>query len=353
MTDSSTAREPMREAAIADVEVRTAHDRLIVIDALQISNWDRASLEELREGGLTAVHVTVAVWETSRDTLNNVARWYRTIRENADLLAPVLRSEDIERAKRDARTGIILGFQNSSPFEDDLALVEVFHRLGVRIAQLTYNIQSLAGASCYEPNDGGLTRFGGNLIAEMNRVGMMVDLSHVGERTSLDAIEASARPVAITHANPRACFDHPRNKSRDVLRALAARGGVLGCSPYPHVLGQGQTDVSDWVDTVVYATELMGPEHVGIGTDSSFGWPDDHLAWIRNGRWTFDGDAGASPTGDLRWPTWPDFFKSPADFPNLTLALEERGFAPHEVAGIMGGNWLRLFHEVCDVEPHG
>jgi membrane dipeptidase len=323
----------------------TIHEDSVVIDTLQHSNWDRERFEQLREGGLTAVHVTLAIWENTRQALQNVAGWYRWLREHGDLIALVQSADDIERAKREGRTGVILGFQNCSPFEDDLAMVEIFHRLGIRIAQVTYNIQNHVGSSCYEPVDSGLSRFGRNVVAEMNRLGMVVDLSHAGERTTLDSIEHSARPVAVTHANPLAFQQHPRNKSDEVLRKLAARGGILGCSPYPHVFGEGHSSAAEWADAVAYAADLMGPEHVGVGTDSSFNWPDEYLTWIRNGTWTFTADGGASLTGETGWPTWPEFYSSPADFPNLTQALLDRGFSDAETSGIMGGNWLRFFRE--------
>ena len=159
-------------------------------------------MEELRAGGVTAVHVTLVFWEDARATLDNIGRWHRLFERHGDLVMPVTTAADIETAKKAGKTGIIFGFQNCSPIEDDLALVQVFHELGVRIMQLTYNNQSLIGAGCYEKTDASISRFGRQVIAEMNRVGMIVDLSHSAERTSLEAIDISARPVAITHANP-------------------------------------------------------------------------------------------------------------------------------------------------------
>lgn len=314
------------------------HDRLIVIDALQSSDWNRTRFEELRAGGLTAVHVTVAFWEDARATLTTLGRWNRWFRDHGDLIQPCLSGADIAAAKRAGRTAIILGAQNASPFEDDLALVEVFHRLGLRIVQLTYNNQSLVGAGCYEAADGGLTRFGRHVVAEMNRLGMVIDLSHVGERTSLDAIEASTRPVSITHANPSWFHDVPRNKSDGVLDALTARGGMLGFSLYPLHIGGSDVALDAVVAMIARAAERFGVAHLGFGTDMCLGWSDAYLAWMRNGRWTFD-DTPA------RWPAYPAWYASPADFPNLTEGLVRAGFAEADVAAIMGGNWLRFLTE--------
>jgi microsomal dipeptidase-like Zn-dependent dipeptidase len=340
----------VREADVRD-SARALHGELIVIDALQYSNWDREVLEELRRGGLTCVHVTCAIWEDARTTLDNIAAWYRRLREYGDILVPVLTGEDIQTAKDAGRVGIVLGFQNASPFEDDLALVETFHRLGVRIVQLTYNNQSLVGGGCYEPQDSGLSRFGRQVIREMNRIGMLIDLSHVGERTSRDAIEASQRPVAITHANLATFHPHPRNKSDALLRALAERGGVLGCTPYPHLTGGGEISIEKWTEMVARAVDLMGVESVGVGSDSSRNWPDETLRWIRMGRWTHEPDYGAGRPGQTSWSPWPRWFQTPADFPQLTAGLLDRGFDRREVAAIMGANWLRLFREAFEPRP--
>ena len=333
------------EAWDASRDTRAFHDGLVVIDALQYSNWDRETLEELRQGGLTCVHVTCAIWDDARTTLDNVGAWYRRLRDNSDLLMPVRDGTAIEAAKAQGRVGIVLGFQNASPIEDDLALVEVFHRLGVRIIQLTYNNQSLLGGGCYEPLDSGLSRFGRQVVREMNRVGMLVDLSHVGEQTCRDAIEASRRPVAITHANPATFHPHPRNKSDGVLRALSERSGVLGCTPYPHLTGSPDVTIDKWTEMIARAVDLMGIGAVGIGSDSSRKWPDDTLRWIRMGRWTHEVDYGAGKPGQTSWSPWPNWFRTPADFPRLTAGLHDRGFSRDEVAAIMGGNWLRLFGE--------
>jgi microsomal dipeptidase-like Zn-dependent dipeptidase len=313
------------------------------IDGLQSSRWDRELFEEWRAGKIDCVHVTCAIWEDARATLSNLGPWHRRLRENADLVVLATSGANVPTAAASGKTAVILGFQNSSPIEDDLDLVEVFHRLGVRIMQLTYNIQGLVGGSCYEPSDSGLSRFGRQVVAEMNRVGMLVDLSHVGEQTSVDAIEHSARPVAITHANPSSCLEHPRNKSDRVLQALAEHGGVLGCTVYPPLIGGADTSLDAWTEIVARSVDLLGVEHVGIGTDASRKWDEDDLRWVRMGRWTHTVDYGASSTRQTSWPVWPHWFETPAPFAELGAGLARRGFNENEVAAIMGENWLRLF----------
>jgi microsomal dipeptidase-like Zn-dependent dipeptidase len=314
------------------------------IDALQYSNWDRSVFEQWRDGGVTCVHVTLAIWQDARTTLDEVGRWNRLLREHADLIRWVGSGADIEAAAAEGRTGVVLGFQAASPFEDDLDLVQVFHQLGVRIVQLTYNNQSLLGGSCYEQVDSGLSRFGHNVVREMNRLGMLVDLSHVGPRTSLDAIAASSRPVAITHANPSSFHAHPRNKSDEVLLALAERGGVLGLAPYPH-LTPPDCSLADWCAMAARTAELIGVEHVGIGSDVSLGFDQAVLDWIRNGRWTHEMNYGAGSADKPGWLDPPEWFRGPGDFPNLRVGLAEQGFAGAEVDAILGGNWMRVFSE--------
>lgn len=324
----------------------------VVIDALQFSNWNRALFQELRAGGLTAVHVTIAYWEDARATLSNIGRWQRRFREHADLIMPARSGADILAAQRQGKTAIILGAQNCSPIDDELALVEVMRALGLMIMQLTYNNQSLIGAGCYETEDSGISRFGRRVIEEMNRVGMVVDLSHSAERTSLEAIEISERPVAITHANPSFFRDALRNKSDRLLKALAESGGMLGFSLYPFHLKDGSDcRIEDFADMVARSVDLMGIDRVGLGSNMCRNWGYETLEWMRSGRWTFAADYGEGSAETPEWPDQPAWFRTPADTPKLAAALAEKGFSGDEVAKIMGGNWLRFFTD--GFEPRG
>ena len=175
--------------------------------------------------------------------------------------------------------------RSPSCIEDDIGLVEVLHTLGLRFMQLTYNNQPLLASGCYEDGDNGLTRMGREVVAEMNRVGMVVDMSHSGERSTLDAIAHSARPTAITHANPASWHPALRNKSETVLRALAESGGMLSFSVYPHHLKGGSgCALKEFCKMIARTTELMGPERLGIGTDLCQDRPDSILEWMRSGR---------------------------------------------------------------------
>ena len=321
------------------------HNRPIIIDALNCSNWDRELFEELRAGGVSCMNVTCAVWETARETLNHLTQWYHFFREHSDLIMQVQSGSDIEKAHAAGKTGVILGFQNASPIENDLSLVELFHRLGVRVIQLTYNNQNHIGSSCYEAHDSGLSRFGREVVYEMNRLGIVIDLSHVGERTSLHAIELSSRPVAITHANPYSFHPSKRNKSDQLLKTVAEHKGILGCSLYPHFIGGNQTTLDQFCDLIAYAVELMGIDHVGIGSDLVRKQTQQYLNWLRMGRWTYSVDYGPGSADQPGWPRWQEWFQSPVDFPHLAEGLRVKGFSQEEIAKIMGENWLRFFKE--------
>jgi len=183
-----------------------------LIDGLQYANWSEKIFRQMRAGGVDAVHVTITYHETFRETVLNIERWNRWFERYPDLIFQGFTAADIEIARQTGRTAIFFGSQNPSCIEDDIGLVEVLHRLGMRFMQLTYNNQSLLATGCYEAEDHGLSRMGREVVREMNRVGMVVDMSHSGERSTLEAIEHSTRPIAITHANPASWHPARRNK---------------------------------------------------------------------------------------------------------------------------------------------
>jgi len=319
------------------------HSDLIVIDGLQYSNWDRAIFEQLHQGGVTMVHATIVYHEQIRETLLRISEWHRHFEQNSDLIMPVKSAGDIRLAKQLGKVGIMFGAQNCSPIEDDIGMVEVMRELNLMIMQLTYNNQSLLACGCYEAEDSGVTRFGRQVIGEMNRVGMLVDMSHSGERSTLEAIEISERPIVISHANPNTFHTAKRNKSDRVLKALGASGGLLGFSLYPfHLKNGSDCTLSEFCDMVADTAELMGIDHIGIGTDLCQQQPPSVLEWMRNGRWSKNIDYGEGSKSNADWPKPLAWFQDSRDFPNITEGLQTRGFNPEEVAKIMGQNWLNL-----------
>ena len=300
----------------------------------------------MREGGVSAVHVTITYHEDFRETVENIADWNRLFERFSNLILPGRTADDVYRAQKEKRTAIIFGFQNCSPIEDDIGLVEICHQLGARFMQLSYNNQSLLATGCYEDNDPGITRMGRQVIAEMNRVGLVVDMSHSADRSTLDAIEISERPIAITHANPT--FWHPalRNKSDEVLKALGHSDGMLGFSIYPHHLkGKSDCTIDSFCEMIARTADLMGVDNIGIGSDLCQGHPDSVVEWMRVGRWTKQVDYGEGAVSDAGFPIMPSWFCGNRDFGNLVKGLQEFGFSEKDVEKIMGGNWLTFFEK--------
>ncbi|MDG2257625.1 MAG: membrane dipeptidase, partial [Paracoccaceae bacterium] len=229
-------------------------------------------------------------------------------------------------------------------FEGRIRYPELFAQLGVRVAQLTYNIQNDIGGSCYEPHDSGLTRFGREIIGEMNKYGMMVDCSHVGEKTTLDAIEASSKPIAVTHANAGSLMPHFRNKSDTVLRALAESGGIMGLAIYPNITPKDACDsVDGWAEMMARTVDIMGLEHVGVGTDAGHYVGTPELDWMRQGRWTRSDQYGAGTKDRALMPPPPKWLPDISKMGLLPAALKRRGFSQEEIHLLTAGNWLRVY----------
>ena len=312
----------------------------IVIDGLIISRWDRSVFEDMRKAGLSAANCTVSVWEGFKDTVANIAEMKRMIRDNSDVLRLVRTTADIEHAKRNNRTGIILGFQNAHAFEDNLGTIEAFADMGIRIVQLCYNTQNLIGTGCYE-RDGGLSGYGHEVVAEMNRVGIMIDLSHVGAETSKQAIVASAKPVCYSHCLPSGLKEHPRNKSDEQLRFIASRGGFIGVTMFPPFLKRGvNATVDDYVEAIDYVINVAGEDCVGIGTDFTQGYGENFFDWITRDKGRHRRLTEFGPVIN------PEGIRTLGELPNLTAAMMRAGWTEARVRKVIGGNWLRVFKDV-------
>ena len=317
------------------------------IDNLQYCNWSRKIFEINRSAGLDAVHVTIVYHEDFNELQLEIKKWEKLFHENSDLIFLGKNFQDIDKANKENKTAIFFGFQNCSPIEDDINLVEKVHQLGCRFMQLTYNNQSLLATGCYEKVDSGVTNFGREVIREMNRVGLVVDMSHSAEKSTLDAIEFSEKPIAITHANPS--FWHPakRNKSSDLLKILSDSGGMLGLSLYPHHLKDNTNCTLDsFCEMVAKTAEIMDVKKIGIGSDLCLDHPDTVVEWMRNGSWSKSKNYGEGSKNKPGFPKQPDWFLDARGFSNIEKGLKKAGFSDTETHGILGNNWYNFYKSI-------
>ena len=314
------------------------------IDNLQYCNWSREVFEINHEAGLDAVHVTVVYHEDYKEFVKKVEEWNVLFKENEDLIFLGKNFKDIEKAKIKNKTAIFFGFQNCSPIEDDISLVEKIYEHGCRFMQLTYNNQSLLATGCYEKTDSGVTNFGREVIKEMNRLGIVIDMSHSAEKSTYDAIEISQKPIAITHANPIFWHKAVRNKSDELLKALSESGGMLGLSLYAHHLkDKSNCTIESFCEMTARTAEIMGVKNLGIGSDLCLNQPDSVVEWMRNGTWTKTKNYGEGTKEKSGFPKQPDWFIDARGFKNIQEGLIKIGFNKEEVSGILGNNWFNFY----------
>jgi len=314
------------------------------IDNLQYCKWDRSIFEINREANLDAVHVTVAYHEDFDEFKIKLLDWEKNFKENSDLIFLGKSFKDIEKAKNERKTAMFFGFQNCSPIEDDINLIEKIYDYGCRFMQLTYNNQSLLASGCYEKNDSGVTNFGREAIKEMNRLGIVVDMSHSGEKSTFDAIDLSQKPIAITHANPSFWHQNKRSKSEDLLKTLSKSGGMLGLSIYPHHLKDGtHCTLDSFCEMIARLADIMGIKNIGIGSDLCLNQPDNVVEWMRNGTWTKTKNLGEGSKNNQGFPEQPKWFKDARGFKNIEIGLQKIGFNDSDISAILGNNWFNFY----------
>jgi membrane dipeptidase len=325
----------------------TLHRESIVIDGTTF--FCRGHTDRLERAGVTALNVTTP-WpdDDFEAAVRRIEEYYAVVRGDPKL-AIVESAAHIERLKREGRVGIILAFQNARPIGSSLERVETFWRLGVRTVQLTYNTRNYIGDGIFEDTDAGLSKFGRAVIREMNRVGILIDLSHVGRRTSLEAIEASEKPCVFTHSNPHALVPVPRNITDEQMKAVAARGGLVGCSSFPALNWRGGDQpptLDQFIECIDYTVNLVGIDHVAIGTDSEAtkgAYPPELRASLRR---NYPGTTGGFHQKFPEFPAMQGLEEGLGDWPKITRRLLERGYQPDDVRKIIGGNSLRVMRQV-------
>jgi membrane dipeptidase len=312
------------------------HDDAIVIDALAGTTF---AFDHLAEAGITAANLTLAAHnEGFLRAIEWIKDYYAAIQTHPDRLVLVRTAEDIRRAKQDRKLGLILGFQSASPIEDDLTHLWILAQLGVRIIQLTYMGANLVGCGCYETNDTGLTYLGKTLVREMNRLGILVDLSHCGWRTAEDAITLSTQPVVFTHSNPYEKCPNRRNPPGRLLKAAAEIGGVIGINGHPAICAVAQDrrpTFNDYMDVLDYTVDLVGIDHVGLGPDLFEGF----TAW-QAFRWDRRYDELDNPWGVT------EGMAVESDIRRVAPELAQRGYSEIDIRKILGLNFLRVFEAV-------
>ena len=339
------------------------YERAIVIDNLATPGpfnvgsmyerpWTAEMVANARASGITAVNVTVGLPgapDPFEGTIRVLAFLGRELHEHSDAFMPIHTAADIRRAKESRKLGLIAGFQDAIMLGSDVSRVDVFHGLGVRIIQLTYNLRNLLGDGCLEPGNAGLTDFGRNVVTRMNERGVLIDLSHCGRRTTSEAITHSRTPVAITHSGCAAIADVPRNKTDAQLKAMADKGGVVGIYTMPFLRVTGQPNAADFVRHVEHALTVCGEDHVGVGSDNSItplditpAFRQQHAEFVRVRR-----QRGISAPGEEEdvFAYVPDL-NSPRRMELIADALAARGHSATRIEKVLGGNWLRLFGDV-------
>jgi len=341
------------------------YDRAIVIDNLatpgpfNVPNmfakpWTDAMVANARASGITAVNVTISGSgrtgpEVYESTVKAVAFVERELAAHPDAFLQVRTIADIRRAKESKRLGLIAGFQDATMLESDLSRVDQFYDLGIRIIQLTYNVRNLLGDGCLEPGNAGLSSFGRAVVARMNQIGILVDLSHCGRRTTTDAIATSTKPVAVTHSGCAALNDVPRNKTDEQLKLLADKGGVVGIYTMPFLRSAGQPMIGDFLAHVEHAIQICGEDHVGVGSDNSITpleltaeFRAEHAGFVRERRRLGIG----APGEDENVFNYVPELNSPRRMELIADALAARGHSSARIEKVLGANWLRLFGEV-------
>ena len=332
------------------IRAEELHREAIVIDATCPLASVGNHFEKWIAGGATVIAPTVnRPPELMRDTMDRVGKWLRRLQVNQDRLLQVLSVEDIYRAKEENKLGILFHFQGTTPFEKDLNSIEVYHRLGVRMVQLCYNEKDFVGDGCAERTDCGLSEFGVKVIGELNRLGMVVDCSHTGYRTTMDAIEVSEKPVIVSHGNASAVCKSFRNLRDDQIKAIAENGGVIGLNGYPDfVAKKKKPSLDDLLEHADYIARLVGVEHISVGIDyfeGQAGIAGDEEAKVRYDALIAAGTWSPKAYGPPPWH-YPEGIEMPDKLANLTAGLMKRGYSEEDTRKILGLNLIRVFEEV-------
>jgi membrane dipeptidase len=343
---TSRQREVMLQSLERGQSLRSTLSAMADARIRELEN-DSSALSEIQEvwqrSGVNAVQVTLGAMELALDeweaVVADLARCYA--RARLGYMSVCTTVEELESSQRNGFVGLLLGLQDSLPIGRDLGRVETLYNAGVRVIQLTYNTRNLVGDGCTEREQGGLSRFGVELVRHLNELGVIIDVSHSGYGTTMDAISVSERPIAFTHIVCRDIYDHARGKTDEQLRALAESDGYAGIAAVPHFLREGEQSVEDMMEHLEHATSIMGVDRVGIATDWGF-WSTDFPAELHAPALEEFGRLGFRAEDELKMGDALGEFVNWTDWPELTRGLVSRGFQDEEIKGFLGLNWLNF-----------
>jgi len=347
ITAGGAASLSVSRAAEQSTHLKRLYDNALVIDSLAFAHkWDDAEYEAAQQSGYSGI-ITNLNRRDLQTAIDELLIWKRRVEEYPNRYMIALEAKDYERAKRDKKLAVMMNFQNSTMLEGDADNVEALHALGMRCFQLTYNQRNLLGDGCTERTNAGLSDLGVEVVERMNKVGVLVDLSHSGRQTTFDGIEFSNKPVAFTHTMVEALRPgHPRAKTDDQLRALAEKGGVVGIAALGYFIGVdpgGETTIETYADHIEHAVRVAGIEHVALSTD----FPLRGIAsWATREEWYEPRLKSFKPSYDVKWPPYIRSLDTPDRFRNLLTVLDRRGWKTRDMERLLGENWLRLFKDV-------
>jgi len=342
---------------LADTLPSSLYANAIVIDSLCGPFTDMEhppgaeTLAAVRKSGITAINHTISA-PIYEDTIENLAVLQDLVDRNPDVFLIVRKHSDIARAKRESKIGILPGFQYTSFLEEKPERIATFRRLGVRIMQLTYNNRSIFGDGCLEPGNAGLSKAGVAAVERMNELGVAVDLSHSGYRTTSEGIARSAKPVLISHSGCAAVYAHPRNKPDEILKALADRGGYFGVYLMPYLVASPTVPTREHVlDHLLHAVNVCGADHVGIGSDGAI----QKTVLTSEQKDAFDKDIarrkelGIGAPGEDRYPYVPDL-NGPDHMQIIADELAKRGQSSYVIEKVLGANFQRVIGEIWGMD---
>ncbi len=333
------------------------YDRSVVIDFLaspgpfntpaQVDALTPEMIRNVQASGITAVNLTIG-GRNPQAVFTTMAKWQRDLDRHPDVLMKIKTVADLTTAKRQKKLGLIYGFQDGVAIDSDLSRVSMYHAFGLRIVQLTYNVRNMFGDGCLQPENGGLTPLGRELVETLNAQGVLVDLGHCGQRTTAEAIEHSSKPVAISHSACRAVADRPRSKLDVDLKKMSDKGGVVGIYLMPFLTMQGQPNSEDVIRHIEHAVKVCGEDHVGIGSDLSITPHVVDEKYLEIHRTFVEGrvrDGIAAPGEDPAVPMFVSDLNTPRRLERIAEKLAARGHGSARIGKIIGGNFVRLMTE--------